>query len=329
MPRLPRVHVQERPLMEFTNRVCQGFDLLDLDEDFSAEVIGILAKAQALYPMAVHAGAVMSGHFHLVCSPDDVEQQAGFMGFFTRHLSKAAGRRHGWEGSMFTRRYSAMEISTEEKAQVARLKYVLSNGCKEGLVGSPLEWPGVGFGQALVRDLVLRGVWVDRDGLYEARRRGEDVSEADFAETVELVLSPLPCWVRLSEEGYREAVLGVVGEIESETAAMHRVDGTRPLGARRLLERDRRKRPLRPRQLEWRPCPWVYGRSFEVVASLLEGLKEKVAAYRVASELLRSGFRLARFPENCFPPALPFVSLGSGMALLVPGDPESGVSGSG
>ena len=56
MPRLPRVHLQERPLMEFGNRVCQGFDLLDLDEDFSAEVVGILAKAQQLVPMRVQAG---------------------------------------------------------------------------------------------------------------------------------------------------------------------------------------------------------------------------------------------------------------------------------
>ena len=321
MPRLPRVHVQERPLMEFGNRVCQGFDLLDLDEDFSAEVVGILAKAQQLVPMRVHAGAVMSGHFHLLGSPDDVQQQARFMGFFTHHLSKLAARRHGWKGSMFTRRYTAMEISTEEAAQVARLKYVLSNGCKEGLVASPLEWPGVGFAQALVGDGVLRGMWVDRDALYEARRRGEDVSEANFSEPVELVLSPLPCWAHLSAERYREAVLDAVRQIETETAAMHRLDGTRPLGARRLLERDRRKQPLRRRELSWRPCPWVYGRSLQVLTALLKGLQDKVTAYRRASELLRSGFRQTRFPENCFPPALPFVPFTSDSALPVPGKP--------
>jgi hypothetical protein len=34
-----------------------------------------------------------------------------------------------------------------------------------------------------------------------------------------------------------------------------------------------------------------------------------VAAYREASEKLRSGNRTASFPIGCFPPALPFVSV--------------------
>ena len=328
MPRLPRVHIQKRPLMELGNRVCQGFDLLDLDADFTASVVGILAKAQMLFGMELHGGAVMSDHFHLIASPEDVEQQAAFMGFFTRRLSQLAGRRHDWDGSMFPQRYNAMEISSEPAAQAARLKYVLSNGCKEGLVASPLEWPGVPFADAMVGDGVLKGTWVDREALYEARRRGEVVSEEDFAEEVELVLSPLPCWAHMSTRAYGAVARSLIDAIERETAAMHEADGTRPVGPRRLLEAQGR-RGLRPRKLERRPCPWIFGRSLEVVQALMEGLKQKVVAYRTASELLRSGFRQVRFPENCFPPALPFVPYAGVPVSGVPGRPEKRARGDG
>lgn len=320
MPRLPRLHVQDRPLMELCNRVCQGFALLRPDEDFNALVIGALAKAQELFPVAVHGGQILSTHLHLLCSPADVEQQAGFMAFFTRHLSMIAAGRHDWQGSMFPQRYSALEISPEESAQVERLKYVLSNGCKEGLVASPLEWPGVGFAAALVGGGRLKGVWVNRAALYAARRRGEDVSERDFAEPVELVLSPLPCWAHLGRRRYRGAVAGLIREIEKETAGMHRAAGTLPAGAAAV----QRARPLSPRPLERTPGRWVYARSLEVVSELLEGLKQKVVSYRAAADLLRSGLRQTVFPPNCFPPALPFepstVSSVSVPSVSVPGD---------
>lgn len=307
MPRLPRVHVQQRPLMELGNRVVQGFSLLSPDDGLNRLVIGVLAKAQARYPMPIHAGAILSNHWHLLASPVDVKQQADFLGFFTRCLSRIVGRRHGWQGPMFAERYRSTEISAEAPAQEARLKYVLANGCKEGLVASPLDWPGVNFAAALANGSTLKGIWIDRDAYRAAQARGESVSESDFAEPVELKLSPLPCWAHLSSRRYRAAVTDVIREIEQETAAMHRRRGTLPLGPEQVRQQD----PWRPRQLERRPCLWVYGRSLEAVKTLLQGLKTVVVAYRAAADLLRTGSRNVRFPQNCFPPALPFVPYGS------------------
>jgi hypothetical protein len=42
------------------------------------------------------------------------------------------------------RRYNmriAIVVSGEDGAQIERLKYLLANGCKEGLVARPQDWP--------------------------------------------------------------------------------------------------------------------------------------------------------------------------------------------
>ena len=318
MPRSPRVHVQERPLMDICNRTVQGLSLLSPDGTFNALVVGALAKAQEDFPVALHGGAMMGDHWHLLITPDDVEQQAGFVGAFTRRLSLIAGRRHDWQGPIFVERYKALEVSAEDEAQVRRLKYVLSNGCKEGLVSSPLEWPGVPFAAAMLGDRVLKGLWIDREALYEARRRGEQVSELDFAEEVEVVLEPLPCWAHLSRDAYGRAVRELIDGIEAETAASHAVEGTSPAGA----EAVRSANPWTRRTLEKVVASSVSAASTGMWKALLDGYQDRVTAYRVASERFRSGLRDTVFPPNCFPPALPFVPAGSSPG--VPAYPEDG-----
>ena len=313
MGRDPRVHIQEQPLMEFTNRVFQGCCLIDQDEFFQREVIGFLYLAKKLFPMKLHSGVIAGNHFHLKGSPEDVQQQADFLGYFTRLLSMAIKRRHPeWEGPVFPQRYKGMEVSAETEAQCARMHYFLSNMCKEGLVSSPLEWPGAPFAEALMNGGVLKGVVVDRDALYKARRRGEEVTEQDFAEEVELLLDPLPCFAHLTREEYEDAMKAMIRRVEKETAAMHAVDGTRSLGVEGVKIVD----PMKRRKLERSPRPKVYAFEQDVREKLYEGLRLIITAYREAAEKLRDGHLKVRFPPNCFPSALPFVARDSAPSPL-------------
>jgi hypothetical protein len=43
----------------------------------------------------------------------------------------------------WSRRYSSIVVSDEEKAQVERFRYILSHGVKENLAERVLNWPGV------------------------------------------------------------------------------------------------------------------------------------------------------------------------------------------
>jgi hypothetical protein len=67
----------------------------------------------------------------------------------------------------------------------------------------------------------------------------------------------------------------------------------------------------RPEKLKKSPAPDFQAFRKNVRKALYESLALFLAAYRLASEKLRSGDRTASFPMGCFPPGLPFVAAGA------------------
>jgi hypothetical protein len=115
------------------------------------------------------------------------------MGYVNSNLAREVGRLTGWHDKIWSRRYQAILVSDEEEAQLERLGYILANGCKEVLVESPRDWPGVHCAQALVDGVDLQGYWFDRTQEFAARRRGEDFDRLRYATLETLRFSPLPC----------------------------------------------------------------------------------------------------------------------------------------
>ena len=134
--------IADRPLVEITARTLQGRFLLKPSPGLREIFLGILARAAERYDVAVHAFVVLSSHLHLLVTPRDARELAAFMGYTLTNLSKEAGRLHRWRGPLFQRRYQAIVVSNEDEAQIGRLRYLLSHGCKEGLVAKVRQWPG-------------------------------------------------------------------------------------------------------------------------------------------------------------------------------------------
>jgi hypothetical protein len=109
---------------------------------------------------------------------------------------------------------------------------------------------------------------------YEAARAGIQVRPGEFAEKVEVRLSPLPCFKGLSERERRARYRAMVAGIEREARKKFGRGGRRVLGVRGILKQHPHRR--------------------------------FVQLYRVASKRLRSGDLSVRFPANCFPPRLAF-----------------------
>ena len=63
------------------------------------------------------------------------------MGYFNSNMAREVRRLVHWREKIWSRRYQAIPISSEEAAQIDRLRYVLSHGCKEGLVAGANEVP--------------------------------------------------------------------------------------------------------------------------------------------------------------------------------------------
>ena len=209
-------------------------------------------------------------------------------------------------------------MSDEESAQVARLKYILGQGClKEGLVGSPLDWPGTTSTPDLYRTLdgykEMTGIWTDREAIYRARMRGEKIDPRDFTSEETLELSPIPAWAHLTRQQYRQAIRDLVDVIVAETKAHNLAIGRAPLGAKRLRQVHPR---TRPENLDRSPAPRFHAKSREAwfaKCQLCRSFSAFLDVYREAAEKLRAGDTTAAFPAGCFPPRLPFIH-----AKLVP-----------
>ncbi len=291
-------------LVELTVRTIQQRYLLRPGERLNRLVVGVLAHAQEATGMCVHAVVVMSNHAHLLVSPTSTKQLANFMRLANGNISGEAGRLYDWPGTMFPRRYASIPVSSEPQAQIARLRYLLEQGTKENLVLAPTDWPGVHSSRAMIEGRTMKGIWIERAVLFRARQSGKDVTEADFTKKVELTLDPLPCWRHLDAETYRARVVEMVVDIERETIARHKKDETVPKGA----EWVRRRHPHeRPKPGHRSPRPRFHAFKRKIREQLVAAYREILAAYRVAAERLASGDIGVTFPENCFPPPLPFV----------------------
>jgi hypothetical protein len=195
-------------------------------------------------------------------------------------------------------------ITEEEAAQVDRLHYVLENGVKEGLVASPLDWPGVQCAKALINGEALHGWWYDRTKEGGARRRGEDFTKHQFATAETLEFTALPCWRHLTPEDYRRRIAGMVAAIEAEAERERRCGGREVLGVAGVLAES----PLNgPSKQKRSPAPAFHAASRAARQELHDAYAEFMMGYREASARLRAGDRTATFPAGSFPPALPFV----------------------
>jgi len=154
------------PLVEVTCRTIHGRMLLRPSKELNRRVLGVLARAARLYDVGVCHFVFLSNHYHLLLRPKDAAELARFMNYLNSNLAREAGRLHGWRERFWSRRYRPVPISFEPEAQVARLEYLLAQGCKEGLVATPGDWPGATSVHALLDGSGLEGVWYDRTGEY-------------------------------------------------------------------------------------------------------------------------------------------------------------------
>jgi hypothetical protein len=182
------------------------------------------------------------------------------MGDFNE-AGREVGRLTGWKQKILGRRYQAIVVSTEEAAQIERLRYGLAHGCKEDLVERPRDWPGVHGVRALTEGKVLEGLWFDRTQEYAARRRGEDFSRLRYAIQEILTLDPLPCWKGLTEEQRQARARALVEGIEAEAMIRRGRNGVKPLGPAAILTqdpiaslRDPRSLPPQPSTPPAKPC---------------------------------------------------------------------------
>ena len=300
----PLRYVTPGQVVEVTTRTVQSRLLLRPSAALNDAILAVLGRALAHHEVVLHGFAVLSNHVHFLLSVGDGRELASFMRFVNGNISKAVGRLHDWRGPLWSRRYRAIPV-VDEASQVSRLMYLLQQGCKEGLVDSPLAWPGLHCARALLGRETLVGRWLDRSGLYHARRdRGSEVDVSEFETSYPVELAPLPCWSRLPDGEWRARCAGMVREIEEETRQENGKLGRAPLGVAYVLGQDPHGRP---RRSDWSLAPLVHAATRRARAAFRAGYRAFVDAFRAAAARVREGERAVEFPLYAFPPAAPFV----------------------
>lgn len=293
-----------KQLREITSRLNHGQFLFKPSRRFNRIFKGILGRAQKKTGMNICAYVVMSSHFHILLQPGTAERLADFMEYLNGNLSKEVGRLYGIKGPKYERRYTDIPVSDEAIVQIDRLRYILSNSTKEGLVASPLKWPGVHCARAIVFGKNDTGIWFNRTKSGIAKNQHRKPKKKDVETEYEIRLSPLPCWARFSKEEYRCRVLGLIREIEVDALAMHRDKGTQPLGKKAIVAMD----PMyKPDKVSYSEAPPIHVRSKEMRKLYFEAHHTFLTAYRKAAESLKAGSENVQFPEGCYPPGLPYV----------------------
>ncbi len=289
--------------MEITSRTIHGRYLLRPSRKLAAVLLGIIGRAMLRYGVKVHAFFFASNHYHLIVTIPDVRVLARFMNYLNGNAAREVGRLIGWKEKFWGRRYRHIEI-LDDAAQVERLDYVLSQGCKEGLIADPRDWPGATCVHALLGDSRLTGIWYDRTAAWYARRRGEDFTEDAYAEKVEFELTPMPCWSHLDARARQDRVLAMVEDIVVRTRESNRSRNRQPLGAAKLRAQHPHEHPV---SFERRPAPRCHTTERERWIRFAQEVREFREAYRAAAEQWLDGVRDVVFPPNCFPPPLTFM----------------------
>ena len=275
-------------LVEVTGRTIGARALLTPGPNpktFNEIVVGVIGRALEVSPLELCACVWTSNHHHLLAVVHEQQQVSRFMQHLACNISKEVGRIRGWSGSLWARRYDGIVFSDEPDVQWNRLRYLLAHGVKEGLVESPLDWPGVHAAKALVHGL--------------------EVGHYDFATKYRVGFSPLPAFRHLPPDLYRQRVAELIGEIEEE--GRRKRDGDPVAGVETILSQNPYEPPTRQPKRSARPV--FHFQSRDARESLWNELTAFLEQYRFAADALRSGKMEAIdwFPEGSYRPQLPFL----------------------
>jgi len=300
MARPLRYTPDESTIFEITSRTIQARFLIKPSKEVNEIVLGIIGRAQTLYPeISMYCFVFLSNHFEILGSAPEFDVISAFVGYVKSNIARELGAIYDWKEKFWGRRFRAISV-LDEPALLGRVRYVLEHGCKENLVDRPGDWPGVQCVAALTDGTPLVGYWYDRTAAYQAGRKGQEVDPRDFVVEYEVQLTPLPVWDERCDETQRERVRELLRDIEQETRNRHKREGTRPLGLARIRAQDPHGHPDSPRRS---PAPACHASSRRVRLWYQGAYRRFAAEYKRASALFRTGAQNVEFPVRCFRPA--------------------------
>ena len=278
-----------------TGRCIHSRFLLTPSPRINSLINGILARGCTRYEVRLHAMCFMSNHYHLLLSSQDAASTSSFMQFILSNIAREIGRLRNWREKFWGRRYRA-SVVLDDAAQIDRLKYILSNSVKEGLVKHPRYWPGIHCYRHLAEGTRLNGIWIDRTLRYQR----PDLGDQDVISHSSLKLDPLPCLEHLTQHEYRETIKTLTRDILAECDTSQKF-----MGAKRIMAQN----PLAaPDTINRSPSPLVHCVCPVLKQEFIKAYRAFVGAYKEAYQRIVQMKLFAEFPYGSLPPTAWFTS---------------------
>ena len=259
-------------------------------------IIGVLARAVKRFDVKLFGLCFMSNHYHLLFSSQDAASTSSFMQFILSNIAREIGRLRNWREKFWGRRYRA-SVVLDEAAQIERLKYILSNSVKEGLVKHPRYWPGIHCYRHLAEGARLNGIWIDRTLRYQR----PDLDDHDVISHSSLKLDPLPCLEHLTQHEYRETIKTLTRDILAECDTSQKF-----MGAKRIMAQN----PLAaPDTINRSPAPLVHCVCPVLKQEFIKAYRAFVGAYKEAYQRILKMKLNTEFPDGSLPPTAWFAPL--------------------
>ena len=278
-----------------TARCCQARYLMRPSQETNEVLGGVLARAARLMDVEIFAFSFQSNHLHLlVRAPRG--NLSKFMQFVMANVARKVGWLVRWRGTFWERRYSAEPVLDDE-ALVERLRYILSQGVKDGLVRRCRDWPGLSSLRMLVRGSRRTFCWFSWSKRWASRtaQASTERFHPRWAERETLELTTLPCWAHLPQKRRARRVLELVRSAEREAEGAHEWF----LGRARVLAQHPHHRPAQP---ERSPRPYCHATAPSVRRAFMDHYRAYVVSFRSASARWRQGDLAVPFPPGSVKP---------------------------
>ena len=228
-------------------------------------------------------------------------------------IAKEVQKLSGWKGGIFERS-DVTVIADDPESQIERLKYVLAQGVKEGLVPHPAKWPGMQCAKALTTGAMrLEGVWIDRSRLYERVRKKTRQSKAvvrreldratykSYEKKLFLQLAPIPCWAHLEASEIARRCRELIRQILVEHDDV--IQTVQPGYRERIMDKSRFH--YRPETRKQGVQPLVHAHDPDVWKRYADRANQFFRQFKRASERFRQGIvgAIYEFPEQALLPS--------------------------
>ena len=301
MSRPLRYQPEEWSIFFVTGRCIQSRFLLRPSPRVNALIVGVLARALERFDIRLFGMCFLSNHYHLLLSSKNAASLASFMQYVGSNIAREIGRQHRWKEKFWSRRYTASMV-LDEAAQIDRMKYILSNSVKEGLVKHPRYWPGVHCYRNLAEGTPLHGIWINRTSQHVHSA----VTEKQATTKLTLNLAQLPFYETLSTYEYRAAMRALAKEAVEDSQAESQ---SQYLGQKRILNVDPHSSP---KSTDKSPAPLCHSGCPRKYRAFVESFREFVSDYKHAYDRIVEGLLSVELPHGSLPPTGWSVSFSSG-----------------